>query len=297
MNNIPLSYSSISTFLDCRHKYYYKYIKGYAPRAFNPNYVTGNFFSLGLYYLYTKKKNPILETMKLFELEKQKLRKKLVLSPIEEQSLNEQDIIIRSMLKAYKIKYKDFIKKTKHIGNEVTLVHTSSTGTKFTGRIDNLLINNHKTYIHEIKTSKYLDNNYIKNIKNSLQVALYFTIYNKLHKDKIDGIIYDVIKKPSIRLKQKESKEEFLIRLHEYYLDPTRPDMFYMEILKKPIIASKKINNLLDKVFNDVQSCKTESDYYHNFNHCFVWNRCEYYDVCFFGENKLNLSKFDIRRK
>lgn len=296
-NVVPLSYSSISTFLDCRHKYYYKYIKGYSPREYKSSYVVGNFFSLGLYYLYTKKQKPITETMKLFEIEKQKLREKLSLSPAEEQNLNEQDVIIRGMLRAYKTKYKNFIKKTTHIGNEVTLKYKSTTGVNFMGRIDNLLINKGKKYIHEIKTSKYLDENYVKNIKNSLQVALYFTLYNELHEDKINGIVYDVIRKPSIRLKRKESKEEFLVRLSEYYADPTRTDVFYMEIIDKPMITSKKVYNLLDKVLDDIKRCKKEPDYYHNFNHCFVWNRCEYYDVCFFGENKLNLTKFDVRKK
>lgn len=295
-NKIALSYSSIATFLSCRHKYFYKYIKGYTPRTFESKYIVGNFFSLGLFYFYTQKKDPIESVMKMFEIEKQNMRKKLILSPTDEQSLYEQDVIIRGMLEAYKIKYKEFIKTTKHGGNEVPLEHVSSNGVKFMGKLDNLLIRDGKKYIHEIKTSKYLDENYVKNIKNSLQIAIYYTLYNELHEDKIEGIIYDVTKKPSIRLKQNETKSDYLDRLNSYYFDKTKADLFYMEIIKKPLISSKKVFNLIDRILDDIKKCKTEEDYYHNFQQCFVWNRCEYYDVCFFGENKNNLAMFDIRQ-
>lgn len=295
-----LSYSKITTFQNCRRKYYYSYVKGYESRILNINFVVGNFVHLGLRKLYSKEKNFLEETMKFFDVEKKRLRKEMALSVENEQSLNEQEVIIHGILRAYAEKYKKFISETKLIGSEeeIDLRHTTKKGSKIMGRLDNLLERKDGLYIHEVKTAKYVNEDYIRNIKNNLQISLYRYMYNQdpKYKKKIKGFIYDVIMKPSIRQKQKESKTEFMERLYQYYLNPQNPMTFYMEIMDQALITPAKALNVIDQVSRSIKDCETENDFYHNFNHCFIRSKCEFYSICMHGENQETMNMIKIRQ-
>lgn len=297
VNDPVLSYSKVSTFMNCRRMYYFTYVKGYQSKVLNKNYVVGNFVHLGLRNIYSKVSDGIQKTMKFFHVERKNFRKQMIISAEDEQKLNEQEIVIEGILEAYAKKYSKFIRETKHIGSEeeIKLSHTTSVGTKVIGRLDNLLERKGNLYIHEIKTASTVTPDYIRNIKNSFQITLYKAMYNNLYKKKIKGFIFDVIRKPSIRQKQKENKHEFLERLYQYYLNENDPMLFYMEIMDNSLISQDKAFNVLDNVAKDLKNCKTIDDYYHNYNYCFVFSRCQYYDMCMFGENNETLSKFSVR--
>jgi CO dehydrogenase/acetyl-CoA synthase alpha subunit len=163
---------------------------------------------------------------------------------------------------------------------------------KLVCKADNVLKLKNDLCLHEIKTSKYLTEDYVKNIKNDFQTHIYFHGYNLEHKPPIKKILYDVIKKPSIRKKKIETYSQFLKRLYEYYQNPNDSELFYMDEITRPLVSKDKLMNVLYHVADDILACKEEKDYYHNFKYCYVFHRCEFYELCMYGVNKLNMMNF-----
>lgn len=295
--NFYLSYSKVSTWQNCRRKFYYAWLRRLTSRFYSSPHVVGRFAHAGIRKFYEKKtKDPIGLTMDEFQEEKKWMRDNLMMSPEDEQNLGEDEIIIEGMLAAYRYKYKDLIKSAKSLGNEeeLGLEYTTKYGIRITGKADHLLKIDGELFIHEVKTSKYINDDYVKNIQNSFQIATYRTIFNKSKTEKIKGIIYDVVRKPAIRLKKKETQPEFLSRLDSYYKNPDDPTLFYMEIIENPLIPASNVINIYNSVADEITQCEKVEDFYHNYGYCHVFQRCEFYDICHFGENALNMSKLRI---
>lgn len=296
---IRLSFSAVSSFMDCRRKYWFSYVKFIELIAFMPQNIVGNCVHFGLYKLYSKDDKAIAQTMKMLENEKQKLRDKLELSVQQEDMLNEQEYVIKGMLKAYAIKYKRHIAKATHIVNELKLEYPIDKRTELIIKMDNIKEVKKKRYVHEIKTAKTLTADYVKNIKNDVQTAIYFHGHNRIvpKKEQLNGIIYDVIRKPSIRRKKKETPQQYLRRLETYYTASNESELFYMETIEKPLLSDKRVFNMIEHVADEIRSCKTEDDFYPNDRYCYVRSRCNFYDICHFGENAATMARYRHRQK
>ncbi len=158
---------------------------------------------------------------------------------------------------------------------------------------------NKQYYVHEIKTTSFLTNDYVNRIQSSLQIHMYFYFYNLLYSDKpMKGIIYDILRKPLIRQKQKETRDEYLERLYLYYDNPQKQaESFYMETINKPLLSKDRIINMINHVIKQIENIKIIDDFYPNDTACWVGNyRCEYFDICHVGENKLSLFNFRENR-
>lgn len=299
INEKSVSHSSIKEFQSCRRRFWFRYIRGYTYKFMQIKFVVGNFYHTGLMHLYKKTKNPIDITIKEYTAALKTWRKKSLIMQNQEQEFIRQEAIIHGMLKAYAEKYRVHIKKSKHKGNEVKLELITKAGYKIVAYVDNILKIEGKQYIHEIKSSKYLNEDYINAIKNDFQSSLYKYMYNQTHPktDQIEGVLYDVIQKPSIRLKQKETEAQFLERLFEYYICRSNDELFYMEKIKRPLIKNKNILNVINQTTKDIVSCKQEDDYYPNYSYCNIWGKCEYYYMCFNGENQSTLANFTTQKR
>lgn len=294
---IKISYSSISDFLNCRRLYYFSNVLRLESIYENLNYVMGNAIHYGLQQLYSKNSKAIQNTIKEFNKIKSTLRTDLLMSKDKEQDLVETEYIIRGMLESYEKKYKKLINKITLVDNEFKLEYMINDNVQLTGRIDNILKLKEDLCVHEIKTSKYLTEDYVKNIKNDFQTHIYFHVYNMTHTQKIKKILYDVIKKPSIRKKKAETYRQFLTRLYDYYQNPNDSELFYMDEITRPLVTKEKIMNILRHVADEIRNCKVESDYYHNYKYCYVFHRCTYYEICMYGQNTLNMMNFKLKKE
>lgn len=298
---IRVSFSSIANYMDCRRKFWFSNIKGYELIAFKPYNVTGNCVHYGLHQLYSKNKNAVKDAMAMFNNEIKKLRKdNLSLSEKDENEIIYQKLAINGMLEAYKNKYSNHIKKTKHISNELKLELNLDKRTVLVIKMDNIVdIEKRGKHVHEIKTVKTLTPDYVRNIKNDLQTGIYFHGHNRTvsKKDRLKGIMYDVIRKPSIRQTKKETASMFLDRVAEYYTSPNESELFYMDFIEYPLLTEDRVFNTVESVVDDMRRCLVEDDFYPNDRHCYVKSRCQFYDICHTGENKLTLANYKVRQK
>ena len=298
MDNIRLSYSSIALFLKCRHAWYLRYIKGYEKIKVHIPFIMGDCIHYGLHKIYLKEDNYVEDTLKYLEERKQELRDNLVMSTHLEEELIKAQYIIEGMLVGYVEKHGEFINETTHIVNEKEDLYEVAPGIKILVKLDNILENEGKKYNHEIKTTTRLTVEYVNAIMTDLQTGIYYSVYNEIYKP-LDGIIYDVLKKPTIRVKQNETVTEYLQRLIQWYKETE--GVFHMEKIKYPILKKGEIFNLIKVVANDILRCiDIDNEFYKNYTSCYGKGfKCDMYDICHIGENASTMAiiKVNLKKK
>ena len=298
---LHISVSSLEDFLTCRRLYYYKRIKRYEKIQFSLPFLVGRVVHTGMNYVLQKVEKPITQMTIFYREEKKKIKNTLTLTPKQEEDLNEQELVTQGMLRAYQRRYGAMIRDASLIASEVEGAVQINDKVIFVIKLDNLLRVRGKKLLHELKTSKYITPEYVAHIQIDRQTAIYFHFYNIIfEKSKIEGILYDVIRKPSIRQKKNESRVTFLERLGQWYERPQGDmDVFHVERFKEPRISEESVINTVVKVSEDMLRCKEKEDYYEDHSKCtsYYGDVCPYFTLCHEGgETKENLVLYQIRK-
>lgn len=297
-NRLFVSYSSMSGFRKCPRYYYWKHIRRLEKIALKIPFITGRIMHNGIQTLFSNPHRAEQIVKDSFKDEAQKARKQFPQMEIrDEEKLAEQAFTTIGMLRAFRYHYAKFLKATRHIKTEKELQYDLNSKVTVVGKIDNILENQGANYIYELKNLKSLDMHRVQGIRTDPQSSLYHTINNLVETkkaNKVDGIIYQIIRKPSIRQKKSESKGEFLRRLEDWY-QTSDGLKFHLERLKKPFIDGAHVLNSLKKVTEHMLSCKTKEDYFQDFNYCIhEWGTCQYYGLCH-GDEKKEIKLLTIR--
>jgi hypothetical protein len=297
-----VSFSGLDLFMKCPRKYYYRYIMRLEKMRFELPLFVGKVIHEGIHQLYKKVPDvdPWKETEKYFQEEVHKLRKNVVLTPEDEKEIMEQTTVIPGMLQVYAKKYANRIKRTVLIENEAPIVYDifGEGKIKLVGKLDNILSYYDRLTLHELKSSKSINLDYLNKIKVDFQTSLYFLIYNILYLKKLVGIVYDVIRKPGIRQKKNEDYQQYMVRLEQWYEATEAGDnKFFLDERSTPYLSQEATFNTLHQVVRHMDQAKTKEDFYQNFNECFNWGKpCEMFELCHEGEKK-NLVMYKIREK
>ena len=274
-------------------------------------FIVGRVVHIGLAALMAKSVDPKtkkLNAIELMEKEFKKERKVAIetfgLTPEQTEELDMQEFTTKGMLLAYRTKYSKMIQDMKLLGSEVEGAADLGNDVTFVIKLDNLVRVRLKKILHELKTTKQITPYYVKRIQTDLQTAAYFHIHNIIWpEDPIQEVMYDVIRKPSIRRKTKgkipESKEAFLARLQEWYKKPDDMSVFHIERFKTPGITEEAVINTIVKVSEEMLRSTTKEDYYQDFDKChsYYGDVCPMYDLCHNGgESYANLLAYSVRK-
>lgn len=297
---LHLSVSSLEDWLTCKRLYFWKRIKKYDRIEFNIPYLVGRVIHVGISYVFNKRKDAVEAMRDYFRKEKLQIKENLPLTPEQEEDLNEQEFITQGMLKAYCKRYEKMLRNIKLIQNEVEGCIDINDNTKFVFKLDNLLMIGKNKVLHELKTTKYITPEYVRRIQTDFQPTLYYYAYNLVFEDSpISEIMYDVIKKPSIRQKKNEQYKAFLKRLEDWYETPDDMGVFHIERFEKPKMSEDEAWNTISNISKEILSCKHKEDYYMNTKQCYDYygKVCPYVELCFNGgETKENLVLYQIRK-
>lgn len=301
-----MSVSSVQDWMTCKRLYYYKRIKKYEKTAYNMPFIVGRVVHEGLAAVLAKKPNAIEIMTAVYKKERKAAMEQFVLSTEQLEELDMQEFTTKGMLLAYQHKYAQMIKDTQLMGSEVEGAVDLGNDVTFVIKLDNIVKIRKKKVLHELKTTKQITPDYIKRIQTDIQTAAYFHIHNIIFEDeKIDEVMYDVIRKPSIHRKKAskhkpaETKEAFLLRLQEWYKQSGNDSVFHIERFKTPGISAEDIINTLLKVSEEMLRSKTKDDYYQDFDKChsYYGDVCPMYSLCHRGgETPANLVEFKIRQ-
>jgi hypothetical protein len=260
----------------------------------------------GLAAVLAKKSKAIEIMTEVYKKERKAAIQQFGLNPEQIEELDMQEFTTKGMLLAYRTKYAKMIADMKLLGSEVEGAIELGNDVTFVIKLDNIVKVRSKKILHELKTTKEITPDYVKRIQTDLQTAAYFHFHNIIWPDDpIQEVMYDIIRKPSIRRKKAskykpaETKSQFLERLQEWYKKPDDMSVFHIERFKTPGITEDAVVNTVVKVSEEMLQCKEEDDYYQDFDKCSAYygGQCSYYELCHSGgESKENLLLYTIRK-
>jgi hypothetical protein len=298
---LHMSVSSLQDFMTCRRLYYYKRIKKYEKIAYNLPFIVGRVVNEGIAAVLKKKPNALNIMLGVFKKERADAIKRFTLTQEEIEKLDMQEYVTKGMLLSYQAKYAKMISDMKHLGSEVEGALQISDDVIFVIKMDNIVRIRAKKVLHELKTSKTITPDYVKRIQTDIQTAIYYHFHNIIfEEDPIEEVMYDVIQKPSIKLKKTEQKAQFVERLQKWYQKPGDSESkFHIERFKTPKICADDVINTVDKVSKEMLMAKTKEDYYQDFDKChsYYGDVCPMYALCHEGgETPANLVLYSVRK-
>lgn len=203
---------------------------------------------------------------------------------ISKSELSDQEALLIAKYNAIAIwKYNPFKTNTfKIVANEFEF-DVKVKGLKdvtLSGRIDGVVLDNGVHWCREFKTTGLSHEQFNARIQNSYQGTGYVYALNKLGY-KVNGIMYDMIKKQYLRKKQDENADQFGKRIILDY--QMRPDYYFKRMMtyRNPDHIDLFIEDIKGFV-RDLRAKKKSGKFYRNPDNCFQFNsECPYRKICF----------------
>ena len=263
--------TALSALLKCPKSYRLRYIEGYRPKEENDNLVMGSLWH--------------------------ELREGKNISPV--MFSNEY---LYTKLTAMNAAYLDIMGEISGIASEVSFsqpLTNPDTGrispiAIVAGKIDKLHVDeNGAKWIVEYKTSSDIDPAYFRTIELNLQVHVYKRMYEKQTGEKIEGILYDIIKKPSIKqLKPSkknpdgESLADYGPRLEAWYHE-NKESAFHREKFR---INNSDVERELWRYHQEILWRTRENHWPRNPGSCSnYYGICGFYGYCSTGDSEVIL--------
>lgn len=310
MNPIITS-SEIDCFLTCQRKHYLRYVKQIVSTRKEPSMDFGSAVHAGLeeyFKAFLMRADGNHDTAKRMAADAiREKSEELGLEPFDEEKAV-------SMVNAYcdywRYNDDDPLRDFEVLDVEVTLfvpmnLHTrkgsSINACSLSGKLDALLRHKEsgKLYILDHKTASSPSPEYFEKVAFDNQMTFYAIMLEYLHQEEwfrlkynlpeptfdggyksiVGGVIYDVLSKPSIRLKKAESNEDFLSRYEQelkegdyftrYRLDYTSDDEEYR------FDRSIDLIRILRRISKDSNVLT-----YPNTSACLMYSGCPYFGIC-----------------
>lgn len=291
-----LTNSARTTFLNCRRKYQYTYVYGLAPRRPSIPFLVGGLFHDELDKMYSEQEFD--EDAARLRIGKacEKAADTPGLDPKESDKIWTQQAIAFGAVKAYAKRYLgNDIKRWEIIEPESAFTIDLPGDWKYRGKVD-LIVRDRKTGRHllvEHKTAGKIDAGYVAKLPLDNQILGYAWAKIK-EKLKLDGVVYNVVKKPGIRLKQNESLLQFYKRIEmEYENDPGA--YFYRETLAFGPEDIKRFEQELLKFLGEMDTAAKTGYFYQNTSQCTAMGTCQFMPLCSKGVSKDTLMLFRVK--
>lgn len=294
-----LTNSARSTFMNCRRKYQYSYVYGLATRRPSIPFLVGGLFHAALDRCYSNGFKLDLEAEKLIaEKECEKASQAPGLTPEETDKIWIQSATVFGLLSGYK---KQWLAQDKEkwdiVEAEGAFDVELPDGWRYRGKTD-LVIKDKKTKrvkLVEHKTTSRLDAGYVAKLPLDNQILGYLWA-KKQQRVPITEVVYNVSRKPSIRLKQSESLDAFAKRLVEEYLLNTNT-YYYRETLTFDPKDVDRFSMELFKFAAEIDRCEDEKFYYQNTTQCTMYGACPFMALCTNGVNEETLGLYRIKER
>lgn len=295
-NGKTLTNSARTTFLNCRKKYEFSYVYGLAPRKPSIPFLVGGLFHNELDIMYTEggfdEDAARLRIRKACEL----ASRAEGLTPEDSDKIYMQQAIAVGAVKGYAGKYlEDDLKRWEVVEAEGAFKIEMPGGWSYHGKTD-LIIREKKgkkVKLVEHKTAGKIDAAYITKLPLDNQILGYAWAKGRQKID-LDGVIYNVTKKPAIRQRQNESINEFYKRVEAEYTE--RPEeYFYRESLTFSGSDIKRFSDELAMFVREIDRCHEEDFFYQNTTQCTALGVCPFMKLCTDGVTAENLMLYRIK--
>lgn len=300
--NKHLSHSQLNTFDACKKRYFYNYVQNIVPKVRKKALTHGSLFHSAMEVLY--KTGDLAQAVKSIDKEILALNKTFF-EQKDYDDLDWTELVVKAQLRGYyEIFYAHDIKagyKSVEIEKEydVTIINpeTNVPSRKFIYRFiaDRVVRDSEgKLWLVEYKTASKLGQSYFDRLSIDNQITGMLYYLQQIYKEKFEGIIYRVMKKPGIKQTQKESRSGFFARLSNEFMK--NPDKYFVEeILVRDVKAFDEFKQDLWAKQKEVQGCINTGIYPKSTANCVShFGTCEYMPLCTKEFNALD--KYEERK-
>lgn len=286
----PLTQSMIKTFNWCEMKYYYEYVMRIIPKLINFPYVVGAAFHEGtLSFMKWKDEERSLQLLlNYLDNKKNEFSLEHAMSAEQDQEFYYQSINAKSMFENFIVFYNKFIYETKVLCMERVFESSKiKLPGKFVlmGKLDAIIKHKKNRYTYELKTSK--TPSYDAIMGYYAQIITYYILASE--KYKLDGCMISAIKKPQLKMKEKESEEEFTTRLEDNY---EHAGNYFDETVIPQKNQIKQHTDFIKDTADRIIKAEKKKQFQMNRFMCRVYGVCPYLILCDAGRTKINLAKY-----
>ncbi len=270
---LTLSYSALKTFKTCPMKYYWRYLKNIEPVEKAEALLLGSEVHNYLESFYRNEPYSSISGNSLSS------RSSAILEGIIDnyQFIYSDDFNRFEIVKVEKVVYGPIINPKSRRSSRIF---------SFNGRIDMLIrlkydmesINAGSLVVVESKTSSVANHNIWNQLIIEDQAILYAKYIENETGEKVKGILFNVIQKPSIKQKKSETENEFFERLR---ITMANNDLYKRKLIK---IDKKRYDDALNNLWQlqrQIRSARKDDIFIKNRNSCFnYFRKCDFYDLC-----------------
>jgi len=270
---IIVTYSSLAKFNNCQRAYKYRCVDEVVPIRFTSEPLTfGRLIHSALEtWFKTRDKNTTMEA----------LRNDLINS---EWGLEDpKSLQIIAMINGY-INYnttdKDWVVEAVEAEFEQPI------GGEFIirGKVDGVIKVDNLRYILEHKSAARVDYGYLSKLQGDFQSLTYAFFYPQHSNQPVHGVCYDILQKPGIKPRAKETPTDYTERLDELYSDGSHFHREFLHFSQEEfedyrLELYRILSMLLDSYSLDFAG--DDHAFPKNMQFCFSWNRpCPYFQLC-----------------
>ena len=274
-----LTYSHIKTRLNCAMAEHYRYELELVPRVQSHHLSLGSAVHKGL------ETGSIDAALTTFD--------GIFPSTQEEQDQLELDrITCEAMLTGYFAQFESFAAYEAEIEFAVPIVNprTQALSKRFVlaGKVDGLAKIDNEWWVCEYKTASRLDRAYIDRLALDTQITTYIYGLQRTRGIRIAGVLYRILKKPTIKQRQKESAAQFRDRLVEDYKE--RADFYYDE--QRLYRSQADLCTFEAELWAFTQRLlaeRREGLHIRNTSQCTAYGGCPYIPLCLGDREAMNL--------
>ena len=264
-----LTYSSMAAFKSCKRAYYYRFVLGLTPRLKRESLRLGSLVHLGL----EKGREDALASLEGVYPSSQE----------ESNELETMRITANAMLQGYEEALDPLDLVDKELKFELTIKNpaTRRMSPKFrlSGKADGLAKKDNGYWLVEYKTAGQIDKSYMDRLSLDAQVTTYIYGLQRQLGINLNGVIYRILRKPTIRQRKDESLYEYQDRLVKDYLE--RPEWyFHEEILYRSQEDLEEFERELWQVAQDLKDTLKTGRWYKNTSRCADYGLCQYAPLC-----------------
>ena len=274
---LEISYTSSADARNCWKRYYYRVILGLSPkkvsRAINVGSVVHPCFEM--YFNGASKEEIDKYIHTTFDKAIQG-----TLDPVEVENMIVDKYTVLGMWHNYPFNEMEFTKCFPEKKFKVRLANLR--GVRLTGRVDGLVIRTDKWWVREVKTTSLDRRAFQSRASVSYQAAGYIYGIEKQEDIKIQGIVYDTIKRPLLRKGTSEKTEDFAKRIYADYSKDDKKKLYYERFYSYR--SAKEISEYeidMVKLAREMRSRIRHNDWFRNTDNCYSYNsECPYKKIC-----------------
>lgn len=291
-----LTNSARSTFLNCRQKFEWAYLRRLSPRKPSIPFLVGGLVHNGLERFY---KSGVVNLKKERDIAEAACDAAAMnaLDAKGSDEIMQQLAMVMGILSGYaKLYIKNDLAKWKVLEAEASFVYDLPNGWKKRGKRDMMIQrkSDGKIGLVEHKTAGRVDAKYVTKLPLDNQIIGYANAIKKEKGKLPDFVVYNIMKKTQLRKSQKETFDQYAKRIEaDYVLNPS--GYFYRETLVITATSARRFEEELIRFVEEMEAAIKKGYFYKNTGQCTAMGVCEFMPLCIEGPNRANLSRFRER--